>query len=293
IILTGKNPKSNAADPDATKLYEKIYDLFIEGNFDQAVTEKKSADSKYGNHYWTPQLLYIEAVYYIKQRNDSTAISVLNALITQFGKNVKLADKAKALIDVLGKRKQIEDELRSLTIVRDSITNKPISIIPGPLHPKTDSTGTKPVTTNIVPVKDSSANKPVNQIKTDYKFSASEPHYVAVVLNKVDPVFVNEAKNAFARYNKDTYYNKPMSADLADLDAENRLLLISPFKDAAEALSYIDQTKPRTASDILPWLKGGKYSFIILSDGNYDLLKVNKDIDTYKAFLNQYFPGKF
>jgi hypothetical protein len=131
------------------------------------------------------------------------------------------------------------------------------------------------------------------KIISPYTFSATVPHYAVLVLNKVDPVFVNEAKNAFARYNRDTYYNKQMSADLADLDAENRLLIISPFKDAADAINYIDQTRPRTASEIIPWLKGGKYHFIILSDSNYDLLKVNKDLDNYKAFLNQQFPGKF
>lgn len=293
IITTGKNPTSGTADPDATRLYEKIYDLFIEGNFDQAVSEKKSADSIYGSHYWSPQLLYIEAVYYIKQRDDSTAIKSLNALISQFTNNKKMADKAKALIEVLGRRKQIEDELRNLNIIRDSITNKPLSVIPGPVQPKTDSTKTQPVVIDNKLLKDTSVQKPVSSIKTDYKFSANEAHYVVILLNKVDPVFVNEAKNAFTRYNRETYYNKTMSADLADLDAENRLLLISPFKDAADAISYIDQTSPKTATDILPWLKGGKYSFMILTDNNYDLLKVNKNIDDYKAFLNQYFPGKF
>lgn len=293
IITTGKNPKSGAADPDATHLYEKIYDLFIEGNFDEAVVQKKSADSKYGNHYWTPQLLYIEAVYYIKQRNDSSAITVLNALISQFGNNIRMAEKARALIDVLGRRKQIEEELSNMNIVRDSITNKPIAVITAPVQPKPDSTRTQPVIINPTPVRDTTTNRPVTPSTSAYKFSATEPHYVVLVLNKVDPVFVNEAKNAFARFNRETYYNKTMSADLADLDADNRLLLISPFKDAAEAINYIDQTKPRTASEILPWLRGGKFSFIILTDSNYDMLKVNKDLDAYKVFLNQYFPGKF
>jgi hypothetical protein len=84
-----------------------------------------------------------------------------------------------------------------------------------------------------------------------------------------------------------------MAAELADLDADNRLLIINPFKDAAEAITYIDNTLPKTSTEIIPWLKGGKYSFIILSDKNYDLLKANKDLDNYKTFLNQYFPGKF
>ncbi len=43
----------------------------LEGNFKEADCTKKIADSIYGENYWTPQLLYIEAVYYIKQRDDS------------------------------------------------------------------------------------------------------------------------------------------------------------------------------------------------------------------------------
>ena len=94
-------------------------------------------------------------------------------------------------------------------------------------------------------------------------------------------------------FNRETFYNKQMTADLFEIDSDNRIMLMSPFKDAQEAIAYIESVKPKTPSEILPWLKGGKYSFIILTDANYDLLKVNKDIDTYKAFLNQYFPGKF
>ena len=134
---------------------------------------------------------------------------------------------------------------------------------------------------------------PVNASAAPYKFNANEPYYVVLILNKVDPVFCNEAKMAFARFNRETYYNKTMTADLFQIDADNRILLLSPFKDAQEATTYVESVRPRTPSEILPWLRGGKYSFIILTDSNFDLLKVYKDIDAYKAFLNQHIPGKF
>jgi outer membrane protein assembly factor BamD (BamD/ComL family) len=293
IVSTGKNPKSSAST-DATKAYEKIYDLFIEGQFEQALADKKIADSLYGKNYWTPQLLYIQSVYYIKQRNDSSAVVTLNSIITQFP-NTPLAARATNLLDVLGRRAQIEEELRNLNVTRDTSGNyRPPVVINNP-PPKPDSVKTTvpPVVTNPKPAGDSVIINPPLAVNAPYKFNAAEPQYVVLVLNKVDPVFVNEAKNAFVRYNRDTYYNKTITADLVEIDAENRVLLLSPFKDAAEALAYIDKAKPKTPTEILPWLKGGKYSFIILSDPNLILLKQNKDVDTYKAFLNQYFPGKF
>lgn len=131
IITTGKNP-NGTSNAEATKTYEKIYDLFIEGKFEQALTEKKLADSKYGKNYWTPQLLYIEAVYHIKQRNDSTAATVLNSIISQFP-NTPLAARATTLLDVLSRRAQIEEELRNLVVTRNQVdapTVRPVVTTP-------------------------------------------------------------------------------------------------------------------------------------------------------------------
>ena len=45
IVTTGKNPESKTANAEATKIYEKIYDLFLEGKFEEAIAQKKIADS--------------------------------------------------------------------------------------------------------------------------------------------------------------------------------------------------------------------------------------------------------
>ena len=114
LVMTGKDPKTELKT-EATKTYENIYDLFIEGKFDDAVAQKKIADSIYGENYWSPQLLYIESVYYIKQQNDSTAISELKKLENKYP-GTPLAEKATTMIDVLRRRKQIEQELTNLKI---------------------------------------------------------------------------------------------------------------------------------------------------------------------------------
>lgn len=297
ILATGENPDAKTPGNAATKTYEKIYDLFIEGKFAEAIAQKKTADSIYGRNYWTPQLLYIEAVYYIKQRQDSIAKDVLTNIIGQFA-NTPIAAKAATLLDVLGRRAQIEDELKRMVVTRlpsDTATQKqPVTIIQPP-KPKTDTATTKPlvVTVPVKPVTDSSQIKPAVKPDAPFVHAPGEAHYVVLILNKVDPVFSNEAKNAFARYHRDNYYNKQFSLDLFELDADNRLLLIAPFTNAQDAITYIDKTKPRTADEIIPWLKGGKYSFSILTNGNFDLLKQNKNLEGYRNFLNQYFPGKF
>ena len=84
-----------------------------------------------------------------------------------------------------------------------------------------------------------------------------------------------------------------MQAELVEVDTDNRLLLISPFKNAAEAMTYVDQTRPKTSSEIIPWLKGGKYSYSIITEKNLEILKNSKDLDKYKQFLDKNVPGKF
>ncbi len=299
IITTGKNPQSTSANPEATKAYEEVYDLFVEGRFAEAIEKKKTADGKFGKSFWTPQLLYIESVYYIKQREDSTAKNVLNAIINQFP-STPLAAKATAMINVLNRRAQIEEELRNLNITRygeDTTSKTPVAPVVINPPPKADTGTNKPkpvVNTNVPkPLADTTGTKAPANTTTPYSFVANTQHYVVLVLNKVDPVYCNEAKNAFFRYNRETYYNKTFTLDLFTLDNDNKLLLTSPFTTAQEAIDYVDKTKPKTANEIIPWLKGGKYSFLVISQNNLDLLKGSKDVEAYRTFINQHFPGKF
>lgn len=294
IVTTGKDPKSKAVNNEATRAYEKVYDQFIEGNFEAAIANKKTADSLYGKNFWTPQLMYIEAVYYIKQRKDSTAHSILSDLISTFD-GTPLAVKATNLRKVLARRAEIETELRNLVVTRneDTVATKTPDIywVNNTPAPTPDSVK-KSKPDNTIKQPDNANQKPPAPVG-NYTFNAASPHIVILVLNKVDPVYVNESKNAFSRYNRDEFYNKPMTATLAELDTDNRLLLISPFKDATEAINYVEKTRPKVSSEIVPWLKSGKYSFIIATESNLTILQASKDLNLYKTFLNQHFPGKF
>ena len=297
IVVNGKD-QSAGLETQATKTYENIYDLFIEGKFDEALALKKTADSLYGKNYWSPQLLYIESVYYIKQKQDSIAISTLHKIETTYP-NTPLAAKATTMIDVLRRRTQIEEELRNLKIETpipeikkpaDTVLNKPIvktdtTVVKKTDQPKIDNKKINPPRTDTV-TKKSLASGP-------FAFKADEPYYVMIILNKVDPVFGNEAKNAFFRYNRDRFYNKPMEITTIDLNAENKLLLIKPFANAQAATDYALQTRRIAGSEIVPWLKADKYSFSIISEQNLELLKATPDLSAYKRFLDQNLPGKF
>ena len=282
-------------NPETTKKYEDIYNMFIEGNFASAIAEKKIADSIYGKHYWSPQLLFIEATYYIKERQDSVAITVLNNIVSLYPES-PLKDKAQTLIEVLGRRAEIETYLTNLQVTRlpedDKIIvsdDKPAEIVKPVV--------TAPAVKRIEPVrnvpvqKDSAIVLPPSMVSGVFKWQPMKAHHVIMILDKVDGVYVNEAKNAFNRFNKEKRFTKVVINKDA-LDAQKSLLVFTSFETAEEAVAYYDKVKKAAPAEI-SWLPASKYSFLVISEENLQLLKTNKDIPTYKVLLNNQYPGKF
>jgi tetratricopeptide (TPR) repeat protein len=272
------DPKSK--NPEATKLYEDIYNLFIEGNFEKAMAEKKKADSLYGVNYWTPQLLYIEALQNVKNRNDSAAIQGLQLIISN-NPTSPLKEKAETMIDVLKRRAEIEKYLTALEITRATENQLATPVNPQPVKP-----AAPPV------IKDTVAKVAPPLTSGPFVMAVDAPHHVIMVLNKVDQVYITEARNAFIRYNRENYYGQPININKEALDADNNLLVITSFPNAAAAIVYYNKIKKDAASEI-SWLPAAKYSFLIITDQNLQLLKTNKNLTGYKALLNTQFPNRF
>lgn len=386
ILRTGKDPEDKAPSVESTKAYEAVYDMFIEGRFAEAEAAKKRADSIYQTNYWNPQLLYIESVYFIKEREDSTAIQILNTLIKQ-NPEAPIADKATNLIEVLGRRAQIEEELRNLRLEmpveeKPAVASAPVKKeTPKPEEPKKEEPKKElpppvvkapepqpkkeeppvakkeekpappvekpqekqaPPVVAKVPEQKPPVQKPAEQpvavkppapepqlpsVKRDttqaqqaqlkdvakkgketakvsttpvaqtpvslpmqnttgYNFYPDLPHYAVVVLNKVDNIYGNEARNAFTRYNSDKGLGAAQNIQLLPLDGENKLLLIGGFSDVLGAVNYVQQVKPVAGSTIVPWLKADKYSFTIISEANLEILKATPDLKAYQKFLD-------
>ena len=233
-------------------------------------------------------------MYHVRQREDSVAKNTLKLIIQQ-NPSTPLADKANNMIQVLARRNQIEEELRNLNIVRpqeDTIVVE--DFVPTPEALKRDSTVLQK---NIViintpgpkPRTDSGISKTYipPPVISAYNYDANAKHYVMIILNKVDNVFGNEAKNAFNRYNKERYYNLPLTNQVVPLDADNKLLLIGNFSNILQATEYVQKAISLAPREIIPWLKADKYSFTIISEKNLEVLKNKLDLSNYKDFLEK------
>lgn len=284
-------------DP-ATEIYKDIYDQFLAGNFKQAIETKQLADKTYGTSYWTPQQLYIEAIYYVKNRQDSIANKRLEVILARFPKS-PMSIKAATMVDVLNRRKEIETYLTNLKIERpeeeavrqidlDTIATVKTAVpfVSGSTVKQTPKEIKAP---GIIAPK----LKPITITNNGYSFNPADTQYVAVILVKVDGIFASEGKNAFNRYNRDSYSNQKLTSNAITITNQDQLILIGPFTNAGDAMGYLNKTKPMAASRIIPWLAPDKYSFTIISSPNLSILMANKDLAAYKTFIHGIFPDIF
>lgn len=295
IIANPSLLKTGQKNPEVTARYEGVYNMFVEGNFTEAISAKKKADSIYGNNYWSPQLLYIESIYYIKERQDSNAIAVLKNIQNLYPAS-PLREKATTMLDVLKRRAEIEKYLTELQITRANddqvvvVDDKAPIVVKAPTGKPVNVKTTAPVITKRVMTD--SIKIPDAYINKSFTLQPESPHYVAMILDKVDAVYVNEAKNAFTRFNKGSMATLNVAITRDTIDAARSLLLFTSFENATEALKYFDKVKKAAASEV-SWLQPAKYSFIIISNDNLLLLKTNKDITSYKQLINANFGNRF
>jgi tetratricopeptide (TPR) repeat protein len=288
---------------EGTNRYQAIYNLFIEGNFQAALQEKIKADSIFGNQYWSPQLLYIEAVYHVKQKNDSIAKDVLGKIISLYPKS-KLKPRAEKLIDVLNRRIEIESYLTKLEVKRypeDSMTVAPerVKLVRNDNNlirtPKSLPDSLKNIVQPLnkgIPVVSDSGLIVKNAISGPYQFVHANTHQVIMVLDKVDGTYINEGKNAMTRYVGSNFGSQNITISRDAIDNTLALIVFSSFADANEALQFLQKIR-RAAPDEISWLPANKYYFILIDSDNLVRMKNSKDLNGYKALLKQQFPSAF
>lgn len=286
-------------DTAAAHRYDDIYLKFIEGKFADALNDKKSADSIYGSTYWNPQLLYIESVYYIRQREDSMATSVLKQIISKYGDS-PMKEKAENLVNVLSRRDSIENYLTNLKVERIKEDSQIVVFDETRIYgnitqiPKRNDSNLIPKKITTVDVPEISAEKklPAPLKNKNFVFDPFSAQNVVMILTKVDPVYSSEARNAFNRYNKTKFYNQKIDILKDTLDADHTLLIFSEFVSAEAAIKYMSQLKHDAPGEV-SWLPASKYVFYIISNDNLELLKQNKRLDSYIELLKEKYPDKF
>jgi hypothetical protein len=180
----------------------------------------------------------------------------------------------------------------SATVVAKPVVKAPtpdsaaVTAKPAPVaKPKVDSSGMM-----LAPANQTPTGKPL-----PYTIDAYGPQVVAIVLENIDPAYVNEVHYSFTNHPKRNYVRGNITAEKKKLRDKLWLEVIRSdyFTNATTAYEYIRYIQPLAASEILTWLDVKKYRFIILSEANLKLLEADPKLDVYEQLLKQTFPGKF
>jgi hypothetical protein len=151
----------------------------------------------------------------------------------------------------------------------------------------------------IADYRKSNPNKPavfvINNIVSPYMVEPAAPHMVAIVLEKIDPAYVNEVAYAFnsnpMRHKGDTLVQSQK------IKLSETLWLVtlqsSNFNTAQDAIDYMEYIKPIAKSSIISWLDESKYQYMIVSARNLALIKQPDDLSLYRKVLAASLPEKF
>lgn len=272
--------KEKTSDPEkttATKTYSDIYKLFLNENYEQAVANKKIADSVFKGKYWNPQLSLIEAIYYIKQNNDSTAINKLNTIINS-NTEIALKEKAATMIEVLNRRQQIIAHLNTL----DSNGNFDSSRI----------FRERFIRDSLIQAAKDAFSIDSSLIGKPFIKDLNAPHFAVLLLTDVENYFIKETKKSLDSFNITHPSTKDIITKTLKLNKQYTLMLLGPLDNASLGIYYKEYIQPKMNS-ILPWMPATKFTFSLISVNNLEILKANNNMEKYKAFLKSIFPDKF
>jgi len=178
-----------------------------------------------------------------------------------------------------------------VVVAIDSV-KKVAPVIPKIVVKKDTTKKAVPVITKIVVAKDTIKKAAPILVNASFVFDPAQTQNVIMLLDKVDGTYVNESKNAFTRYVSENFKTQKIVITRNALDKDIALLVFTSFANADEAVQFFDKIK-KAAPDEVSWLPAAKYSFLVISDANLQLLQTNKNLKGYKELINKQYPGKF
>jgi tetratricopeptide (TPR) repeat protein len=282
--LNAQGNKNN----EVAKLYDNIYGLFINGQWEKALELKRQADAKYGNTYITPQLMYVEGVALLKmQKTDSANIVLMNLMTTYAG--TPLAEKAMELVQKIGQKKQIEDEIRALNTKKPDYKPADTSFSYKPIQKPIDKPNS--IDTNTVK-KPTNINKPITS-EAGFILDESKPFGVVIHIFNTDNVWIKEGLNGLIQYNATYHGRDKLTANKYSFKDNEGIIVIDKFVNSTLAMAYMNELKTESKRDFLSFIPAANYNFYITNLENVEPIKNNNEVSTYINFLKKQMPGKF
>ncbi|MDR0940821.1 MAG: tetratricopeptide repeat protein [Bacteroidales bacterium] len=113
----------------------------------------------------------------------------------------------------------------------------------------------------------------------------TNPPFLYVLAVKSEFVDINQVKFNAINYNLDYFTNFDFDVQIKELTSKTSLLVISPFESQGQAMNYFDLINYN--QEIFEGIEKVFTNHFIISEQNYQILLVNKDVEAYMKFFDE------
>ena len=292
FYISQKNAQQNKVKKERSIIedYKEAYFLTQIGNWDSLANLALELNKSLRGTKWFTPFQFLKVKMYAQQKEDSTAIVLLDSIILQ-NNNERIRDKAKNIISEIKKRKDTEAYLTSLKITMPEQVSIlfDTTVAATSIAKETAKPIVKAEDKNIAigkqPAKAAPLVAEVPEPSLIFTKDSSEPHYVAIVTNKVKPVFVKEMQTAFSLLNNDEFNKQKLNVTYVQFEADTYILWIGPFNNLNASAQYLNKVKPRLSAEIISFVSPKQYEMYLLGKSNILLVKSQEDLLLYKQFM--------
>jgi tetratricopeptide (TPR) repeat protein len=283
--LAKKNKDNNLVES-----YKEAYFLTQIGNWEQFSTTISVMNSSLRGSKWHTPYQFLKVKMYAQQRKDSLAIKLLDTIISS-NRNERIKDKAKIILEEISKRAVTEKYLDTLKINK-VIKELPFVLIkeePNLLNSITKRVGkdSSILNSKVLVTSGQKDNQVDSNLSNLIEFvnDSLEPHYIALITNKVSASFVKEIQNAFNILNNDEFSKQNLNVTYVQFDNLSYIVWIGSFSNRQNASLYLNKVKSRLSKEIISFVPTKQYQLYLLGKSNIILIKTPEDLKKYEQFM--------
>ena len=295
--ITRKNEQEKKLTKERSIIeeYKEAYFLSQIGNWDSLSNLALSLNKKLRGTKWYTPFQFLKVKMYAQQRQDSIALILLDSIVVQ-NNSENIKDRAKNIIAELKRRKDTEAYLTSLKIIKPEPVfinipeddQKALVIKPVPIIAKATGNNETNKLQATVKKEEGAENNllaPIAEPAIVFVKDSSEQHYLAIVTNKVKPMFVKEMQTAFNYLNNDEFRKQQLSVTYVQFSEESYIVWVGPFSNLNTSSTYLNKVKPRLSKEIISFIPASQYELYLLGKSNILLIKNEEDLLLYKQFM--------
>jgi len=247
-----------ARDSKIEAIFKKAYKAYFQENFNDVIASVVEAEKDFPDCETMPKFQFLKALSKGRLSTANQMQTELSSFIANYPKSESV-ELAKRIIDFINEQKQ-----------SGANANAPLSSL------MKDSTSISSTQANLEEKK--KEEKPL------YTFQENTMHYFVIAAD-AESVKSSRIKFNAINYNLEYFSNFPFDITEKTLGKKYNIVVIKPFSDSRQALSYFDLTS--ISDELFEGIDKSKTEQFVISEANFEILQKEYQLDKYLEFFYQ------